>query len=503
VTDTLHTSPPIAATHYKRPFARDPGRWDRERSRALLTGHVRDHTCSAACELVLVHERTPWGWLAWTVPGDGSQPEIPHQVGVLTPGATHRQRLALHWLTRRPARRLVLGTVPVSLRFSAAVIALISMVVGLFAISRGVPANVTVPAMLLAPLLAEHLPGRMDVRAREHVHIVEGDGPCRYLQRLAALHASLVQAAAGSDRYELLRSAEVGHNLLWEAASLLQAQDTGSASDGLIARERLMLQLAHQVAQIVERDATEGGAADAGQTREPQRSPGPSGFRPTTPRTTPSTPPLKGTVLMPKPQPQPESGPAVRTQDVYLLFAHEPYYVGPGTQEINTTVVAAGSLLHRQVLQPDGTRIHDLLTQGRQPGEIIPLSALTYELNGGVDWPTVGDWEHVTTDLLQLVRFGNCDALSLGLPEIARALVCTGPHSHVRAFDAAADEFVVYGAAERAAVLAEVDVFLAGLVAEQDLWPGDGLLSPQARACESARDRGGAARTCRSAAKGS
>lgn len=82
---------------------------------------------------------------------------------------------------------------------------------------------------------------------------------------------------------------------------------------------------------------------------------------------------------------------------------------------------------------------------------------------------------------MQLVRSGDCDALSLGLPEIARALVCTGPHSNVRAFDAAADEFIVYGAAERAAVLAEVDVFLASLVAEQDLWPGDGLLTPLAR----------------------
>jgi hypothetical protein len=488
------------SAHHERPFTRNPGRWKRERSRALRTGHVRDHTCSAACELVLVHERTPWGWLAWTVPGDGSPPEIPHRIAVLTPAATRTQRLALRWLTRRPAQRIAPDSVPGSLRFSAAAVALLSLVAGLFAISHGVPVEVALPAMLLAPLLAEHLPDRLDSRAREHVHIVEGDDACRYLQRLAALHTSLVQAAAGSERYELRRSAEIGHNLLWDATDLLQTQDIRSASDGLIARERLMLQLAHQVAQIVERDATEGGAADAGQTREPRRSPGPSGFRPTAPRT---TPPLKGAVLMPKPQPQPESGPAVRTQDVYLLFAHEPYYVGPGTQEINTTVVAAGSLLHPQVLQPDGTRIHDLLTQGRQPGEIIPLSTLTYELNGGVDWPTVGDWEHVTTDLLQLVRFGNCDALSLGLPEIARALVCTGPHSHVRAFDAAADEFVVYGAAERAAVLAEVDVFLAGLVAEQDLWPGDGLLSPQARACESARDRGGAARTCRSAAKGS
>lgn len=86
--------------------------------------------------------------------------------------------------------------------------------VGLLAISCGVPTNVTVTAMLLAPLLAEHLPGWMNARAREHVHIVEADGPCHYLQRLATLHTPLIQAAAGSDRYELRRSAEVGHNLL-------------------------------------------------------------------------------------------------------------------------------------------------------------------------------------------------------------------------------------------------------------------------------------------------
>ncbi|MFD0507771.1 hypothetical protein ACFQ0G_43430 [Streptomyces chiangmaiensis] len=41
-----------------------------------------------------------------------------------------------------------------------------------------------------------------------------------------------------------------------------------------------------------------------------------------------------------------EPSPAARTPDVYLLFAHEPYYPGPGSREINTTVVAADSLLH-------------------------------------------------------------------------------------------------------------------------------------------------------------
>ncbi|MDQ1041849.1 hypothetical protein [Streptomyces sp. V4I2] len=270
MTDTLHTPPPAAAAHHRHPFTRDPGRWQTEQSRALRTGHVRDHTCSAACQPVLVHERTPWDWLAWTVPGDGTLPEVPHQVGVLTPAATRTQRLALRWPTRRPAQRIALDTVSVSLRFSAAAVALVSLLAALFAMSHGVPADVALPAMLLAPLLAEHLPGRLDARAREHVRSVEDDGACRYLQRLAALHTSLVQAAAASDRYELRRWAEIGHNLLWDAADQLQTQDTRAASASLIARERLMLQLADQVAQILQRTA-EDGTASAGQTRKPGR----------------------------------------------------------------------------------------------------------------------------------------------------------------------------------------------------------------------------------------
>ncbi|MGW0095558.1 hypothetical protein ACWDWS_42350 [Streptomyces sp. NPDC003328] len=179
--------------------------------------------------------------------------------------------------------------------------------------------------------------------------------------------------------------------------------------------------------------------------------------------------------------PELEPIPAARTAKVYLLFAHEPYYRGPGAREINTTVVAANSLLHPQVQQPDGIRIHDRLTQGRKQREIVPLATLTHELNGGADWPAVGDWEAVTADLLQLVRSGHCDALSLGLPEIARALVCAGPNSHVRAYGAANGDFITYGPTERTAVLDEINTYLTNLVAEQDLWPGDGLVAPLTR----------------------
>ncbi|WP_331740581.1 hypothetical protein OG613_46610 (plasmid) [Streptomyces sp. NBC_00015] len=394
----------------------------------------------------------------------------PHQIGVLTPSAKRTQRLALRWLTRRPALRIGLApTIPGSLRFATLTVATISVFAGLLAMTHGVPADVALPAMALAPLIAEHLPGPVDARAREHVRSVEGASACRYLHRLATLHTHLVQATAVSDRYELRRSAEVGQHLLWDAADLLQTQNTRSASCKLIARERLMLQLAHQVAQILKHPSAQSAPADAEQARKPERPPRPDRQAP---RDTPGTSPPKGTPLMP----QPNS--AARTSDIYLLFAHEPYYPGPGTQEINTTVVAADTLLHPRILQPDGIRIHDLLTQGRQPREIIPLATLTHELNGGADWPAVADWERVTTDLVHLAQTQRCDALSLCLPEVARALICTGPDSQMRAFDAAEGEFTVYGPDDRAKVLTEVSMFLTAIATEQPFWPGDGLLPP-------------------------
>ncbi|MCH5677285.1 hypothetical protein [Streptomyces gilvus] len=168
---------------------------------------------------------------------------------------------------------------------------------------------------------------------------------------------------------------------------------------------------------------------------------------------------------------------AVPTLDVYLLFAHEPYYPAPA-QEINTTVAAAGSLLHPRIRQPDGARIHDRLTRGRRPGEIVPLSTLTHELDGGARWPEVGNWERVTEDLLQLSRDHDCDALNLGLPEIARALVCAGPCSEVRVVDPTTGTHRAYGPADRIAVLIEVGRHLARAEAGSPLWPGDGLLPP-------------------------
>ncbi|MFE0420570.1 hypothetical protein [Streptomyces tendae] len=148
------------------------------------------------------------------------------------------------------------------------------------------------------------------------------------------------------------------------------------------------------------------------------------------------------------------------TGGVYLLFAHEAYYPTPG-QEINTSLVAAATLLHPRVRQPDGTRIRECLTRGRRPGEIVPLATLTHELDRGTLWPQVGDWQGVTADLLQLIHDHACDALGLGLPPIARALVCSGPTSEVRVYDPTTEDYEVFGPAERIEVLVEIGRQLA------------------------------------------
>lgn len=164
--------------------------------------------------------------------------------------------------------------------------------------------------------------------------------------------------------------------------------------------------------------------------------------------------------------------------DVFLLFAHEPYYPEDGAQEINTTVVAAATLLHPQVMQPDGAQIHALLTRGCRPGTVVPLATLTHELGGGDNWPAVGDFERVTLDLVTLVRRQLCDSLSLGLPSVERALVCIEPAAEreVRFFDATVGDVIAYRQEDRAEVLAEVRRILSSIKPERPLWPGDHLV---------------------------
>ncbi|MFI6340722.1 hypothetical protein [Streptomyces sp. NPDC050535] len=466
MTDTLNLRPASLGTP-PRPFLDALGPWETERSRALRTGHRRDGACSPDCQPELVYERGRWGWLAWTVPYDGTLPDLPHHIGVLAPATTRIQRLAVRWLTRRPARRVALHpSAPGSLRPWTLAVALTSLAAGLVVIVHGAPWDMTLPVMLLAPMLAACVPGHLDACARQHVRTVHGDAAVRYLQRLTTVQTVLTGAATRTDRYELRRPAEIGQHVLWDAAGLLQHQDTRTASAGLIARERLMVQLADQVTSAHTRLTDQAAPRQRGAARP---------LGPYPPAPTPSTergshpahddPHPKGSFLVS------QRDDTTRNTDVFLLFAHEPYYPDDGAQEINTTAVAADTLLHPKVKQPDGARIHALLTQGRRPGCIVPLATLTHELGGGDKWPAVGDFERVTIDLVALVRRQLCDALSLGLPHVERALVCIGPGAdqEVRIFDSATGDFMAYGQDDRAAVLTEVRRILTSTKLERPL----------------------------------
>ncbi|MCX5106945.1 hypothetical protein [Streptomyces sp. NBC_00439] len=242
---THRTSPTARIAQQLAPFARHPQRWERERTRAARSGHV----CGdAGCDPVLIRERTRWGWIDWTVPADGGLPDRPFRIAVLTPTATRAQRLGLRWLARRPARRIQIGAVPV--RTSTVGTAILSLAVATAAAIYAAPLSIVLAAAASATMLVEHLPHHLDDRAGENIRIAENAAACGYLQRLSALHTGIIQAAANSSRYELWRAVEIGHHQLFDTATLLRSHDTLSVSAELIARERLMLQLAVQTSRI-------------------------------------------------------------------------------------------------------------------------------------------------------------------------------------------------------------------------------------------------------------
>jgi hypothetical protein len=210
------------------------------------------------------------------VPADGSLPQQPDRIAVFSPSASHAQRIGLRWLARRPARRLRLG--PLAVRPATAAVTVLALIAATLAtLHGGVPLSITVPAAALAPLLVEHLPDVLDARAGENVRILDVGPACRYLYGLAALQASLTDAAARSDQYQVRRAQEVGHHQLFDTANLLQGRDTRSASGELITRERLMLQLVARTAEILTPTADDAPSTRRGRpARQPAGRTGPA-----------------------------------------------------------------------------------------------------------------------------------------------------------------------------------------------------------------------------------
>jgi hypothetical protein len=170
-------------------------------------------------------------------------------------------------------------------------------------------------------------------------------------------------------------------------------------------------------------------------------------------------------------------GPAMTQPDVYLLAGHEPYTDPRHPVPINATIVHAATLLHPQVPQPDGGMIYRCLTEfpDRRPHQIVPVSTLSYELDGGRLWPQVADWMIVVEALVPLARAGACDAMPLGLTPLQAFLVAQGPGTDnvVHYTDGTSEH---RGPEHRQQVLDDLTTHLRRFLADGPFWPGNNLV---------------------------
>jgi hypothetical protein len=127
-------------------------------------------------------------------------------------------------------------------------------------------------------------------------------------------------------------------------------------------------------------------------------------------------------------------------RDVYFLIVHEPRphpaSFGP---PVNVVIVHALTLLRADLPQPDAARIYRCLTEfpGRIPGCVVPLSALTYELDDGRLWSQVADWQAVTEAVIRLALDPDqdqrpCRSFPLTVDYPYDALLAGGPYTVIR-----------------------------------------------------------------------
>jgi hypothetical protein len=167
--------------------------------------------------------------------------------------------------------------------------------------------------------------------------------------------------------------------------------------------------------------------------------------------------------------------------DIYFLALHEEYSAPEHPVPINATIVHALTLLHPRLPQPDGGLMFRCLYEfpDRSPGCVVPVSTLTYELNGGVLWPKIGDWERVVEGVVRLSRERQCDAMPLGLNARSIALLGNGPNTtHTMHYIEGIKER--YGPADRRGEIAAMARHVEEFVARAPFQPGIGLIAPPA-----------------------
>jgi hypothetical protein len=172
----------------------------------------------------------------------------------------------------------------------------------------------------------------------------------------------------------------------------------------------------------------------------------------------------------------------VKVEDVHLLVLHELYESAEHPVPIDATIVHARTLLHPLVPQPDGGRMYRCLTEfpSRTPGCLVPLSTLTFELDGGRLWPQVADWQAVTDAIVHLSRTRACDAIPVGLPPVAAALLGAGPTTTVTVQRPDGSRQVI-GGPERQEYIDELAGTVRSFAAKGPFWPGNGLTEPPAQ----------------------
>jgi hypothetical protein len=171
--------------------------------------------------------------------------------------------------------------------------------------------------------------------------------------------------------------------------------------------------------------------------------------------------------------------PGSLAKDVYLLMLHEPYESSQHPIPINATVVHALTLLLPAVPQPDGGHIYRCLTEfpGRTPGCLVPLSTLTFELDGGALWHRIGDWERVVKAVVHVARNRKCDAMAMALPQLVAALVGCGPSTVYEVLHPDGSRSQA-GPADRQQHLEVLAGHVRLEAAHGPFWPGDHLVAP-------------------------
>jgi hypothetical protein len=112
---------------------------------------------------------------------------------------------------------------------------------------------------------------------------------------------------------------------------------------------------------------------------------------------------------------------------------------------------------------------------GRTVGEVVPLSTVTFELDGGALWREVGDWDAVSTAVRQLARERGCDSVRLPQDQVRDAILAMGPNSEN--FFHAPDGTYRMGPEERRDELDALAAHMATMAVERPMWPGSPLIS--------------------------